>query len=250
MSALRTILAVFLVIVLAFATITVFQNLGRNLRVDCTGRKLYTLPDGTKAILGKLNQPIRVKLYYAKTAVLKTRDWIERWHNYFLHVEDMLREYAAAAGGKIKLEVIDPRPFSQEEEDARQNGLRLFSMPGEKNEFFVFGLTVQSEFGQVKSIEYLDPDRERFVEYDITSLIDAIVTRQKKKIGILSSLPMFGEYAGPMMGMSPQPGRPWMIVNHLRDKYEVDEIQPDTDKIEDVEILLVIHPKNLAEKTL
>ena len=248
--ALRSILAVIFVVVIVFAAITVFQNLGRRVRIDLTENNLYTLSDGTKSVLRKLNQPVKVRLYYAKTAVLKSQDWIERWHNHYLYVKDLLEEYAAASGGKIEFEDIDPRPFSQEEQEARDARLNLFPLPG-RDDFFVFGLTVQSEHGMVKSIEYLDPQRERLIEYDVTSLIDAVITREKERIGILSSLPVFGGYPQPMMPMPGQRPMPaWSIVSHLMEQYDVRQVSPDTDSIEDVDVLLIIHPKDLPERTL
>ncbi len=152
----------------------------------------------------------------------------------------------------VQLEVIDPRPFSQEEEQAMRYGLQRFPITQEEN--FFFGLVMQTQFGVEKTIPFFSPDRHNFIEYDISYLIDTAITKQKKKIGIMSSLPVMGQemsdYMARMMQMQgQQPEPPWTIVEQLKNKYEVKSVPTDVNDINDVDILLVVHPKNLSEKT-
>jgi len=250
---LRTITAVILVAIITFGTIILCQKVGASLRLDVTEQRLYTLSDATKAVLAKLNQPLTLKLYFAKTATQKAPDQIRFYTNYYHFVKALLDEYVRASGGMVRLELIDPRPFSDEEEDALRYGLRRFPITEEEN--FFFGLVLQTQFGVVKTIPFFSPQRQNFVEYDISHLIDTAITRQKKRIGILSSLPVMGEDASGYMaqlrrmrGERPRP--PWTIIQHLRQQYDVNEVPKDTEQIKDVDILLVIHPKDLPEKTL
>jgi len=248
----RAIVGAVLVLVIAFSGISICQNIGRRWKLDVTDQKLYTLSDGTKSILGKLNQPLKVKLFYAKTAALKGPDQIRFFNNYYEFVRALLEEYVAASNGTVQLEVIDPRPFSDDEEQALRLGLRRFPITQEEN--FFFGLVVQTQFGVEKTIPFFSPDRQNFVEYDISYLIDTAITRQKKRIGIMSSLPVMGQevsgYMAQMMRMqNQQPKPPWTIVEHLRKQYEVTEVATDVDDINDVDLLVVIHPKDLPEKT-
>jgi ABC-type uncharacterized transport system involved in gliding motility auxiliary subunit len=250
---LRTVAAVVLVGIIMFCAIIICQNVGKTLRVDITDQKLYTLSDGTKAILAELNQPLKLKLYYTKTATRKARDEIRYYNNYFYFVQALLEEYTRTAKGMISLQMIDPRPFSAEEEEALRYGLRRFPITEEEN--FFFGLVLQTQFGVVKAIPFFSPDRQNFVEYDISHLIDTAITREKRRIGILSSLPMMGEdvsgYMAALRKMQGQPPRPpWTIVRQLQQQYDVKEIETDTEDINDIDTLLVIHPKDLAEKTL
>ncbi|KHE94103.1 MAG: GldG family protein [Candidatus Scalindua rubra] len=249
----RVIIGVILVLVIMFSAISICQNLGNPIKVDVTEQNLYTLSDGTKSILSKLNQPVRVKLYYAKTAALKGSDQIQYFNNYYQFVKSLLEEYVSAAKGMIDLQIIDPRPFSEEEVQALRYGLQRFPITDEES--FFFGLVVQTQFGVEKTIPLFSPDRQNFVEYDISYLIDTAITRQKTKIGVLSSLPVMGSnvsgYMAQMMqmqGQSPEPA--WTVIEHLRKQYEVNRIAADADEIKDVDILLVIHPKDLPEKTL
>ena len=248
----KVILAVIFVLLVTFSAISIFQDLGKRLKVDVTDHKLYTLSAGTRSILAKLNQPIKFKLYYAKTAAMKGPDQIKYFNNYYEFVKALLEEYVAASKGMVALEIIDPRPFSDDEMEAARSGLKRFPITDEEN--FFFGLVVQTQFGAEKTIPFFSPDRQNFVEYDISSIIDTATSRQKKNIGVLSSLPVMGEasdYMAQMMLMQgQQPKRAWTIIEHLKQKYEVKSIPADTNEINDVDVLLVIHPKNLPVQTL
>ena len=247
----RAIIGACFVLVIMFSAISICQNIGKFWKVDVTEQKLYTLSDGTKSILSKLNQPITAKLFYAKTAALKGPDQIKYFNNYYEFVKSLLEEYVAVSKGMINLEVIDPRPFSDQEMDAKRFGLKQYRVSEEES--FFFGLVVQTEFGVEKSIPFFSPDRQNFLEYDISYLIDTAVTRQKTRIGITSSLPVMGDdsYMAQMLQMQgQQPKPPWTFVEHLRRKYEVTQVPTDTNDINDVDILLVIHPKDLPEQTL
>jgi len=248
----KLVLAVIFVLLITFSAISIFQDLGKRLKVDVTDRKLYTLSAGTRSILAKLNQPIKFKLYYAKTAAMKGPDQIKYFNNYYEFVKALLEEYVAASKGMVTLEIIDPRPFSDDEVGAARSGLKRFPITDEES--FFFGLVVQTQFGAEKTIPFFSPDRQNFVEYDISSLVDMAVARQKKNIGVLSSLPVMGEtsdYMAQMMLMQGQePKMAWTIIEHLKQKYEVKEVPADANEINDVDVLLVIHPKNLPLRTL
>ena len=249
----RAIIGAFLVLLITFCAISICQNIGKSLKLDVTDQKLYTLSDGTRAILAKLHQPIKAKLYYAKTAALKGPDQIKYFNNYYEFVRALLEEYVAEAEGMIELQVIDPRPFSEDELQALRYGLTRFPITEEEN--FFFGLVVQTQFGVEKVIKFFSPDRQNFVEYDISYLIDTAITRQKKKIGIMSSLPVMGDDVSPYMAemmrrQNQQPKPPWTFVQQLRRQYQVKTVATDVNDINDVAILLVIHPKDLPEQTL
>ena len=249
----RAIIGTGFVFVIIFSAISISQNIGKSWKVDITEQKLYTLSDGTKSILAKLNQPIKAKLFYAKTAALKGPDQIKYFNNYYEFVKALLEEYVAHSNDMVELQVIDPRPFSDDEVAAMRYGLQQYRITEEEN--FFFGLVVQTEFGVEKVIPFFSPDRQNFIEYDISYLIDTAITRQKTKIGIMSSLSIMGDdMSGYMAQMMMRQGQrtkpPWTIVEHLRKKYEVSEVSTDVNDINDVDILLVIHPKELPEKTL
>lgn len=249
---LRAILGAVLILIIAFSGISICQNIGSRVKADITGQGLYTLSDGTKAILGRLSQPITARLYFARKAAMKAPDQIQYFTNYFEFVKSLLDEYVTASGGKVNLEVIDPRPFSDDEEQAMRLGLQRF--PITENENFFFGLAIQTQFGVDKVIPFFSPDRHNFVEYDISYLIDTAITKQKKRIGVLSSLPVMGQdasdYMARMMQMQGQQLQPpWTFVEQLRNKYEVTTVPMDVNEVKDVDVLIVVHPKELSEQT-
>ena len=252
MNTLRTTLGIILILVITFSGINICQNMGQRIKLDVTEKKLYSLTDGSKAILKKLGQPITAKLYFAKTASLKAPDQIRFFSNYYEYVRALLEEYANQSNGMVRLEVIDPRPYSKDEEDAVRYGLKRFNITEEEG--FFFGMVIQTEFGAEKSIPFFSPERQRFVEYDISYLIDTAITRQKKTIGVMSSLDIMGDdvtdYMRQMMRYQGQQVKePWTVVAHLRQQYEVKTVAADVNDINAVDLLMVIHPKSLPEQT-
>ena len=246
----RAITAIALIAIITVSAISICQNIGKSMRADITNQRLYTLSEGTKAIVGNLNQPIKLKLYYTKTAAMKGPDQIRFFNNYYVFVRALLDEYVGAAKGNIILEVIDPRPFSEDEVDAIRHGLKRFALNEEEN--FFFGMVLETPFGVEKKIDFFSPDRQNFVEYDISYLIDTAVTREKRRIGIISSVSIMGDtgYMAQMMrAQGRQPKPTWGIVRHLQQTFQVNQIEAEVDEIKDTDILLVIHPKDLPEKT-
>ena len=249
----RAIIAIVFVGVIMFCAISISQNIAKSYRVDVTQQKLYTLSKGTLNILGRLGQPIKIKLYYTKTAAMKAPDQIRIFNNYYYFVESLLQEYARAAKGMIELEIIDPRPYSDEEADALRYGIKKFPISEEEN--FFFGMVVQTQYGAAKTVPFFSPDRQNFLEYDISYLIDTVTARQKKRVGVLSSLPVMGEevsgYMAQMMQMQGQQPKPaWGIVEQLKQQYDVSKVATDANEIKDIDILLVVHTKDLGERTL
>lgn len=248
----RAILAVLFVMVIAVSAISICRGVLKGVKIDLTEHKLYTLSGGTKEILSNLKQPITMKLFYTKTAAVNSSiDQIRYYNNYYTYVRALLEEYEAGANGKVILEVIDPRPYSQEELAAIRYGLKRFTITEDEN--FIFGLVVQTQFGTTKVIDFFAPDRQQLVEYDISYLIDTAVTRQKKRIGVLSSLDLIGDtgYMAQMKQMQGQQAKQkWGIIRQLEEQYDVTSIPADADAINDVDFLLVIQPKDLPEKTL
>ncbi len=246
----RAIFAIFFVMVIAISAISICQGVLKSGKIDLTANKLYTLSGGTKEILVGLKQPITMKLFYTKTAAINSSiDQIRYYNNYYTYVRGLLEEYQANGGGNVKLEVIDPRPFTEEELAAVRYGLKRIPMSEEEN--FIFGLVVQTQFGVTKVIEFFTPDRQQLVEYDISYLIDTAITRDKRRIGVLSALDLIGDtdYMARMKQMQGQKPKPkWNIIRHLEEQFEVSMVPADTAEITGVDMLLVIHPKDLPQQ--
>ncbi len=251
---LRTSLAVLLILIITVCSILVVQKLVGSVRVDLTQDELYTLSQGTRNIIGKLNQPVRLRLYYSRTAAMKGPEQIRYYNNYYLYVRSLLEEYVRRSDGLLALSVVDPRAYSDDEEEAIQHGIQRF--PLSEDESFFFGLVAQTELGKEDAIGFFEPGRQELVEYDVSRLLTNVTRREMKKVGVLSSLPAMGAEMSPYMMQMMQaqgrmPPRPWTIVTQLRQEYEVVAVQADAESIgNDVDFLMVIHPKDLPEETL
>jgi len=259
---LRTALAVVCIVAIAVCAVLLFGRLvGRARVADLTEHRLYTLNEGTDNILQKLNQTITLKLYYSRVAARKGPEQIRFWNNYYLYVRDLLDEFVDRSDGKLRLEVIDPRPFSDEEEEAIRYGVQRFQLSAD--EAFYFGLVASTELGKDEAIKFFEPDRQEFVEYDVAKILVALMQRDKRKIGVIANVPIMGTDMSPyMMQMlrmqNRRPERPWTIVSQIQQQYELEKIDfkgPDgsEDKEpvigDDIDFLMVVHPKELDEKT-
>jgi len=213
-------------------------------RIDLTKEKAFTLSTGTRAILHKLDTPVKIRFYCtqgepsAETVFLR---------NYAKHVEDLLAEYQQIAKGKLTIEKYDPQPDSDAEDSARLDGVEgQMLRNGEK---FYLGLAVV-QLDQKQAIPFLDPNRERLLEYDLSRAITQVGTPDKPVIGIMSPMPVFGMPSNPMMARMGQQGQqPWVIVNELRNDFNVQRVAMEVDKIDDnIKLLMVIHPRDITDK--
>jgi len=252
---LRMFLAVVCILVIAVCTVMITGKILGSARIDLTEYGLYTLSEGTRNVIAKVNQPVKLTLYYSRVAAMKGPEGIRYWNLRYVFVRDLLRQYVDLSGGKLRLEVVDPRTDSEEEDQAIECGVKKF--PISKDENFFFGLVAETELGKRAVIEFFEPGREEFVEYDISKLIADATRREKKKVGVLSSLPVMGAanmspYMMQMMRMQGRtPPQPWTIISQLREQYEVESVATDVRSIPgDIDFLMVIHPKGLSERTL
>jgi ABC-type uncharacterized transport system involved in gliding motility auxiliary subunit len=215
-------------------------------RIDLTKEKAYTLSAGTKAILAKLDTPVKVRFYCTQAENANTYSVYMK--SYAKKVEDLLTEYKQAGHGKLVIEKYDPQPDSDAEQSARLDGLEPQNMPD--GEPFYLGLAV-SQLDAKEAIPFLSPDRERELEYDISRAISRVVTPEKPVIGIMSSLPVFGEEPNPMMqqmGQQQQPQPEWALITELKSDFTVKRVEMSASKIDDsIKLMLVIHPKDISD---
>jgi ABC-type uncharacterized transport system involved in gliding motility auxiliary subunit len=209
-------------------------------RVDLTEGHLYTLSDGTKKLLGKLEAPVRVRFYFNagdENVPVPIRAFAAR-------VEDLLREFRTASNGKVLIEKLNPQPDSDAEDSANVDGVEAQVAPsGEK---FYLGLAV-SQADQKIAIPALAPDRERLLEYDLVRAIGRVTTTDKPVVGVMTGLPVFGMPGNPMFGM--QGSEPQVFILELQRDFDLKQVGMDVDRIDDaIKTLVVIHPKNIGEQ--
>ena len=238
-------------VALLFAGLLLVNYLAARLpfRLDATDGKIYTLTAGTKAILAGLSEPITLDFYFTRDAQGMPVQFV----NYGDQIREMLRQYARASGGKITLNVINPRPDTPEEEAASRAGLTPVNNTESGAPPVFFGL-VATQADQRQAIAAFNLQREQLLEYDLSLLVHTVQHHQdaKKKLGLITSLPLQGTSPQDMQLMMmlqqrAQPGQ--YVTTEWGRSYAIQAVAPDADKLpEGLDALAVIHPQNLSPK--
>ena len=215
-------------------------------RVDMTQEKAYTLSAGTRAVLKKLDTPVKVRFYCTQSETATPESVLLK--SYARKVEDLLQEYKQIAGKNLVIEKYDPQPDSDAEDSARLDGLE----PQQVNLFdrYYLGLSVSLADERV-AIPFLAPNRERLLEYDLTRAIARVFTPEKPTVGVMSALPVFGEPMNPMMMQMGRRGgaQPWTLIEQLKQDFSVKQVEMTASRIDDdVKVLVVIFPKDISDK--
>ena len=215
-------------------------------RVDLTADKLFTLSPGTYSVLSKIDEPVTLRFYYSPTL----GNELPNVGKYATRVRDVLKEYAAIARGKLRLEIIEPVPFSDAEDQAVAAGLQ--GLPLDRTgEMVYFGLAGSNSTDDEERVAFFSPDREAFLEYDLTKLIHNLANPKRKTIGLMTALPVKG-FPGTMMArLNPALARPWQLLAHLQQLFDLKEVPMDAAEIPaGIDVLLVIHPAEISAKAM
>jgi ABC-type uncharacterized transport system involved in gliding motility auxiliary subunit len=207
-----------------------------NLRFDATQDKVYSLSEGSRHYLSQIQQKVTIKYYWSRSDVDFPRDL----RIYAGQVNDFLSELEHASNGKITVEQYDPKPDSDEEELAQKYGLRAIPSPQGYSSYC--GLVFVSGDREEK-MAALDPGRQELLEYDIMHVLNVLKTPNRKVIGVISDLPIFGNPA------SEQALKYWAFVDELKKTYELKDLPPNTEVIDPgTNLLLIFHPKTMSRK--
>lgn len=217
-----------------------------NFRVDLTEDRIYTLSQGTKNILSRLNEdePVTIRYYY--TTDDRVMPNVLKPH--VRAVEDLLLEMVKASGDKIILETIHPNPNTDEEDNARADEIQDMGPVNQEGDKIYLGLAVQC-LDQKEVIPFLNPpapNEGSAVEYDIARAISKVIKPARNVVGVMSSMPVMGS---PMYPFQKTQGEgPWVLIQQLRADYEVVEVPMGTDKIDpNIKVLVVLHPADISE---
>ena len=232
-----------LVIALAFLAFNMLARVGlSDWRLDLTEHKLYTLSAGSEKVLAEIEQPVELYFFYSDQA---SKD-LPPLRNYAKRVEEMLKAYERVAAGKLKLHIIDPQPFSAEEDQAAELGLQAIPLNGAGDKLY-FGLAGRVAGGAPQAIPVFALDQEEFLEYDLSRLLQSLAKPARPVIGVLSGLPLNGGFDM----QTRQPSPPWMVMEEIRQQFQIESLKAGIDQIpEKVSVLLLVHPKDLPEQSL
>ncbi|MEM8844507.1 MAG: Gldg family protein [Pseudomonadota bacterium] len=232
-----------LILAILFVVVNMVSgNLFKGMRIDLTQNQLYTLSDGTLNIVESIQEPITFNYFFSDQA---SKD-IPQIRTYANRVRELLQEYAQLSKGRITLHVIDPVAYSEEEDKANEYGLQGVPI-GPGGDTLYFGLAASNSVGESEIIPFFQPEKEQFLEYDITKLIYTLSNLRKPVVGVLSRIPMFSSF-----DVETQRVRdPWIVISQLQQLYEVRNIDIAAKEFdEDIELLMVVFPKDLSEETL
>jgi ABC-type uncharacterized transport system involved in gliding motility auxiliary subunit len=255
----RHIITVVLIGLIAIFVIHIAHLATAGWRADVTEDQLYSLTEGTREILTRMQdegvRPLDITMYFSQSTGKSLPRFIKQFVVYEDYMRSLLREYERAAGGTIRVNFIDPVTDSDEAQLALDAGLDGKPI-NQHGDLFFFGLVIETQTGSREIIEFLWPNEQENVEYEISKRVYSLLWPSKQRIGIISSLDVIAE-SNPYMAqlMAAQGRRPpesWIITRLLEERYEVTRIDLNTDHIShnDHDLLIVVHPRDFDTKTL
>ncbi len=218
------------------------NHLLRGAKLDLTADSLYTVADGTKRIVKGLDEPVNLYFFFSEKAAADN----PMVRNYGVRVRELLEELVSLSDGKLTLKVIDPQPYSEEEDRANELGISSSPINASGDRLYL-GLAATNSTDGKEAIPTLDPRREEQLEYDVAKVVHKLSTAKKPVVGWLSSLPMGGDF-------DMQTGRqrpPSAVYQQVEQLYALRSLEPTLTTIEkDIDVLVLVHPKNLPPPAL
>lgn len=239
-------IGVFAAAFVAFVALNMLAGAGlRSARLDLTEGKLFTLSPGSRNIAAALKEPVTLTLYYSEGQAAELPPKVSA---YAQRIREVLAEYANASGGKIVVREVNPEPFSEAEDKAVETGLPSVSADRSGTQPFYFGLVGTNSTDRQETMPFLWPDREPFLEYELTRMISLLSDAKRPAVGLMSWLPMEGGEFNPMTRQPPPPA--WQIVQTAKDLFDIRTVPTTATEIPaDINVLWVVHPKNPSEAT-
>ncbi len=229
--------------ILFVAVVLLADRLLVGARVDLTQDDLYTLSPATRGIVEDIGEPIELTLYFSHDA----SEGVPFVRQYAQRVRELLEEYAAMSAGRIELRTVDPKPLTKARDRALEYGLKPVPASQGKSERLFLGLVATNRTDGVEVIEFFDPQRERFLEYDISRLIWSLTQADRPVVGLVSRLDITEGYNPGKR----QPIPAWAVVDRIKEVAEIREIDTPTDRIPpDVDVLMLVHPRDYRPRTL
>lgn len=224
--------------IVLFIALNIFTNGAlRNLQMDLTADGLYSISEGTEKVLADLDEPITLR-YFVSRELLDASPGLGTYSN---RVLELLERYVDRSGGKIRLETIDPKPFSPEEDRAVGFGLQGVPL-NNSGELGYLGIAGTNTTDDQDVLAFLQPQREPFLEYDLTRLIHNLANPKKKVIGLISGIPID---ADPALQY-----KPWRVVSQMKQFFEVKALGLDPKITDDIDVLMIVHPYGLTDESL
>ena len=219
-------------------------------RLDLTEDRLFTLAPATRDIVSNLETPIELTFFYSDSA---TED-VPQIRTYATRVQELLGEIVIASNGRLTLSTIDPEPFSEDEDLANQFGIQPVPVT-QGGEAIYFGLVAAQPLTEgapetlrvSETMPLIRPDQEPFLEYEFVKLITQAANPERTVVALLTELDVDGGFDPGTQQML----QPWFVMDVIRQLYEVRRISEFDESIEeDVDIVMLVHPRDLSDQML
>ena len=230
-------------LIVLFVSISMLSgSLLRGMRVDLTENGLYTLSDGTRNILREIQEPVNLYLFFSNEA---SRD-LPQIRSYARRVDEMVEEFQSQAGDSLIVHRIDPEPFSEQEDQAAAFGLQAVPL-GAGNATLYLGIAGTNSLDDVQVMPFLQPSKEKFLEYDLAKMISSLGNPERKKLGLISTLQLDAGFDQATQQMR----EAWVFYEQLGQLFEIISIEPGADDLPgNIDVLLMVHPKDLPDSLL
>jgi len=226
-----------------FAFLSVLSGrLLRGARVDLTENHLYTLSEGTLHILEGLQEPVNLYLFLSE----KASSDLPQIRSYAKRVDELVDEFANHSNGKLQIHRVDPEPFSEKEDEAARFGLQAVPI-GASGTTLYFGIAGSNSLDDVQTMAFLQPSKEKFLEYDLAKMVSSLGNPERKTIGLISSLPMEAGYDPAAQRMR----EPWVVYEQLSQLFKIEKIDAQASTLpDDLDVLVLVHPRDLSDSML
>jgi ABC-type uncharacterized transport system involved in gliding motility auxiliary subunit len=231
--------ALALLAVLFIGLVMLSGTLLKGMRVDLTENQQYTLSEGTRNVLGSLEEPVTLHFFFSEQASSE----LPQIRSYARWVGEMLEEMASHSNGLLTVRRIDPAPFSPEEDQAARFGLQ--SVPvGTAGDPLYFGLAGTNSLDDMQAMPFLQPGKQQFFEYDLAKMVASLAQPEPSTVGLLSGLDI-----GPGFDMTTRQARPpWVIYEQLEQLFTIETIDNTAQSLPDgLDLLMLVHPRGLSE---
>lgn len=231
------------VLAVLFVVLTMLSGiLFKGWRLDLTENNAYTLSEGTRNIVESLEQPIRLRLYFSDSA----SEDLPQIRSYAERVWELMQELAAQSDGMIELERIDPEPFSEAEDDAARYGLEAVPL-NQAGDVLYLGVVGTNAVDGLEVLPFLSPNRESLLEYDLARMVSTLSQPDLPRVGLITGLPLSGGFDMQTGQRSPS----WAVYDQWNELFDLTPVEPGANALpDDLDALVVVHPKELSEDML
>lgn len=213
----------------------------KNIQLDLTEERLYSLSDGTRSVLQQLDEPVALQLFFSGRAARE----LPQVRQYAKRVQELLEAFVRLSDGKLSLELIDPELFSEQEDLAAELGLQPVPLP--LGDTLYLGLSGRNSSGRQAAIPLFALDQERFLEYELSRLLYGLSRQQQPVVGLISGLPLEGGFVAAAGGVQ----EPWAVLEQVRQQFALEFLDVAVDEIPgQIDVLWLVHAQQLSLPTL